>query len=157
MNYFQFISIRSCTKLPKVPTLCVTWKLEWTRMHSSRMRTVCPLTIVPVCMLGWGGWPLTLGGGGWPLTLGGRWLTFDPSGWCSGGWWCPGVCQGGGVGVQGDRHPLHLWPGPPPGSDHLPCDHVTYPLMQLVSPPPTWTDRWNMKVMASTMATRQTG
>ena len=58
-----------------------------TRMHSIRMRTACPLTVVPVCIPegGGGGWPLALAGGGgvwdlWPWQ-GGRCVTFDHPGW----------------------------------------------------------------------------
>ena len=84
------------------------WMLNLTRMHSSRMRTARPLTGVPICMLGGG--PVqgvgVVQGGGGPV---------------QGGWSCP---WGGGGGM------VDLWPPPPP------CEHVTYPMMHLVSPPP---------------------
>ena len=69
-----------------------------TRIHSSRMRSTRPLTVVPVYMLVGGG-----GGGG------------------------GGVVQGGGGRCC-----------PPTSRQDSPSDHVTYPMMHLVShlPPP---------------------
>ena len=71
-----------------------------TRVHSSKMRTARPLTVVPVCMLVGGGVTFDPGQG--------RWLTSDPG-------------QGGGWPLAGGRgEVVDLWPGgwrccqPPP-------------------------------------------
>ena len=50
--------------------------------------------------------------------------------WCPGGGGVQGVVFRGRVGVRGRGCPI------PPGPDHLPCDHVTFPMLHLVSPPP---------------------
>ena len=38
LNYFQFISIRSCTKMPMLSTLCITGKLELFEMYNLMRR-----------------------------------------------------------------------------------------------------------------------
>ena len=139
--------------------------IETTRMHSSRMRTARPLTVVPICMLGRGGggggpgwgWGCCPGGGGGGPVQGGmvlsRGVLSRGGRCCPGGWSCPegSVVQGGGCVVQGGgvvhRLDRTTTPTPPPwdratspGQDHLHPDHVTYPMMHLVShlPPVQW-------------------
>ena len=112
-----------------------------------RMRTTRPLAVVPICIWGevvdlwtWpggGGWPLILAGeGGWPLTLArGRWLTFDPG---QGRWltFDPGCREVVDLWPwPGGRWLIYL-PHPPRTGPPNPHDHVTYPMMHLVLPPP---------------------
>ena len=84
------------------------------RMRSSRIRTARPLAVVPVCMLG-----RSLSGGCGP---------------CPGGVVVPVLGGGGGGGPCLLGWPLTTM-------IPLPCDHVTSPIMHLVSPPPpSWTE-----------------
>ena len=93
-----------------------------TRMHSSRMRTARPLTLVPVCMLGVGGREGVVPGGGGPVqgegvvgpVKGGGGPFSCPGGWwsCLGGEW---VLSGGGEGrwlTSGHHPPMTMWPIP---------------------------------------------
>ena len=82
------------------------------------MRAACPLTVVPVCMLeGEGG---VVQRGGVVLSRGGR-----------------EVCPGGGDPVQGEGGVVWggggLWSTPYPPDRTTTRDHVTYPMMHLVS------------------------
>ena len=125
-----------------------------TSMHSSRMRTACTLTIVPVCVCGggvvvdlwpWGRWLsfdpgrwLTSdpGGGGWPLTLG---EVVDLWPWGGGGWPLTlGVSlRGGGWPLTLGRRWLTFDPVSSPGQDYLslwPCD-LSHDAFGITSPP----------------------
>ena len=106
-------------------------QIKPTRLHSSRMRTARPLTVVPIWLL------LGRGGG----RVGGDGEVNDPSHPRGGGgrWWsclggrsmtCPILCGGGGGPLRGGGWGVVM--------STSPCDHVTYSMMHLVSPPPQY-------------------
>ena len=93
-----------------------------TRMHSSKMYTARSLTVFPGFLPFFGGWWPQLGGGG-----GG-----DLS------WKGDNLSWRGGDLSWGVTYP----PPPPIRPSTYPCDHVTCPMMHLMShfpPSPSWT------------------
>ena len=126
------------------------WNFSITRMHSSRMRTARPLTVVPVCIMGGGGgvgqWPFLPGGGVelWPRGVvalwprgggdqvwpGGGEVTRSDQ---EGGWW-PSLTGGGGdqvwpVDLSHDA--LHV---PPPKVEQTnACENIAFATLSLQS------------------------
>ena len=112
-------------------------KVKSTRMHSSRMCSACSLTIFPGSLPSLGGgdlrmWPQSGGDLSWrggDLNQRGLVTSIGGLGTSVRG----GVLSQGVTSVEDRPH-------------HSPCDHVTYPIMHLIShspppPPQCWRDR----------------